>query len=134
MKMNSAFIILFCLSSISLISCTKPAEESPAHTDVYVAGYNNGKIVYWKNGLETTLANADLGFGTAYGIAVSGTDVYVGGTHNANAVYWKNGVEIPLYTEKDGFKDARAIAVYGNDVYITGVEVFNSIGQNAFVW
>lgn len=140
MNLNRPFIILLCLNTLALFSCTKTGEDpSPPTnttkpTDVYAAGYNNGKVVYWKNGVETTLATADFGFGTAYGIVVSGTDVYVAGEHNYNAVYWKNGVEIPLYTEIDGFKEARAIAVNGDDVYITGIEVFNNTGERVFVW
>jgi hypothetical protein len=49
-------------------------------------------------------------------------------------VYWKNGVEIPLFTQTDGFNDARAIAVTRTDLYMTGIEVFNSTGQNVFLW
>ena len=96
MKKN-LFILSLAFASISLFSCKKTAENSPPPasitkpTDVYVAGYNNGKIVYWKNGVETTLATAALGFGTAYSMVVSGKDVYVAGEHNSNAVYWKNG-------------------------------------------
>ena len=140
MKLNSAIVILLSLSTIALFSCTKTAEEPPAptdttkQTDVYAAGYNNGKIVYWKNGVETTLATADPGLGMAYSIAVSGTDVYVAGIHNSNAVYWKNGVKIPLYTEAYVYPTARAIAVNGGDVYVTGIEVSNNTGQNAFIW
>jgi hypothetical protein len=140
MNANVRFLSILCLNAIILFSCNKPEGDAPAPpvtktTDIYAAGFNNGKIVYWKNNVETPLATAtDAGVGGAYGIAVSGTDVYVAGKLNFNAVYWKNGVMVPLYNETDGFKEARAIAVNGNDVYITGLEAFSSTGQNIFLW
>jgi hypothetical protein len=85
MKLSNPFYILLGLSTLNLVSCKKNAENSPPptntskHTDVYVAGYNKDKIVYWKNGVETTLAMHGPAFGAANGIVVSGKDVFVAG-------------------------------------------------------
>jgi hypothetical protein len=67
-------------------------------TDVYVTGNEyigigtTTKALYWKNGIETTLAED----GAANGMMVSGTDVYIAGGDQGDAVYWKNGVATQL--------------------------------------
>ncbi|WPV02393.1 hypothetical protein SNE26_11455 [Mucilaginibacter sp. cycad4] len=58
--------------------------------DVYVAGYAGEKVVYWKNGIMTELADLP-GFPEKYALAVAGADVYVMGRDKNGAKLWVNG-------------------------------------------
>lgn len=121
-----------CGSSMS----TNPTQPVPA--DVYVAGSDGTQAVYWKNGVETVLAqNA-----TANAIAVSGTDVYVGGWVNSSgtppyggsvATIWKNGVATALTSS--GFSQVNGLALANGNVYAVGV-AFDAAknAQLATVW
>ena len=129
---NAVRLCLFAALAAALLAggtagCKKssvaPTAES-AYTpgwDVYFAGQDSGRAVYWKNGLRTVLGSA----GIAQGIAVSGSDVYVGGgvTKAVNsevinlAALWKNGVEEDL-TDTSAW--AYTPVVSGADVYVPG--------------
>lgn len=104
-------------------SSTKPPAPPPppawtAGTDVYIAGQDSGRAVYWKNGQETVLAAN----GNATGISLSGTDVYVSGEVvsglQQTAVYWKNGVQVNLTTT--GTATTYQPVVAGGNVYVPG--------------
>lgn len=101
MRLNHSLLTFFCSITICFYSCKKEGTKDPTPpatiVDVYAAGYNDGKVVYWKNGVEITLSTSIYFDETAWGIVVSGSDVYVAGKKKSNAVYWKNGVENFLY-------------------------------------
>ncbi len=56
--------------------------------DVYVAGYDSGSAVCWKNGIATILSDGAC----ALLVFVSGSDVYVAGWEGER-IYWKNGID-----------------------------------------
>jgi hypothetical protein len=67
-------------------------------TDVYMAGFNNGVAMYWKNGSPNVLTNNFQNY-EATGITISDNDVYVSGFSGyltTSAVYWKNGQQVVL--------------------------------------
>ncbi|HZG23977.1 MAG TPA: hypothetical protein VEZ17_05325, partial [Chitinophagaceae bacterium] len=119
---KTAFAVLICFLIFTITSCKKDVihitavESRPSLTDrdIYIAGYNHGKVIYWKNGIEHLLCTSEWSSGDALGIAVSGKDVYVVGRRNNNAVYWKNGVEVSLTTDSTGIEEATAITINGN--------------------
>lgn len=88
---------------------------------IYVAGIDNGQIVYWENGQRTVLCNE--AHGTPIGIALSGTDVYVTGTSHSlpmTARYWKNEQEVVL--KYDNHRTlSNSIALSGSDIYVGGI-------------
>lgn len=98
-------------------------------TDVYAAGRENGKPVYWKNGSKTALGTAD---GWCYGIAVSGSDVYTAGAvatamNVYNATSWKNGTQTMLSNNSNqGTVSVYGIGLDGSDVYVIGSAPFNN--------
>ena len=87
-------------------------------TGVYIAGFNNGTAVYWKDGVPQTLNGSTDGYARA--IAVSGSSVYVAGRNNNTAVYWKDD-ELKTLTGATSGSYARAIAVSGSSVYVAGI-------------
>ena len=95
--------------------------------DVYVAGSENNTAVFWKNGVETYLANINpSNFGSfAFSIFIYGTDVYIAGIEgngvNNVAKFWKNGIGSNL---SDGTYSAYAKSVFvsNGDVYVAGYE------------
>lgn len=100
----------------------------PVQPAVYIAGYNDGSAVYWKNSTTTSLpTGANNGWG--HSIFVVGNDVYTAGEYNATtrivAVYWKNGTMVPL-TNSSYSSVANSIFVAGNDIYAAGYELANS--------
>ena len=46
---------------LSIYACSKSSSSSSSNADVYVAGFDNGNLVYWKNGSEIILGTAALG-------------------------------------------------------------------------
>lgn len=115
MKRYLYFIILV-IDVLFMPGCKKKSVEPSA--DVYIAGVEDYKAIYWKNGVATILNNLNS---TAVAITVVGNDVYVAGSVPAPdgkstvPVYWKNGVINYL-----GKGQASGIAVIGNDVYVAG--------------
>lgn len=104
------------------ILVNKQPDNSPV--DIYVAGMNDSKAVYWKNG-QGVILSSQSSEAVATAIEVVGTDVYVAGEEgdlfvykNNRAKYWKNGTEVML-TGPIG-AGATSIAVSGNDVYVAG--------------
>jgi len=96
-----------------------------APIDVYAAGYFDGKAVWWKNGVMTSLSSNSAEYSIAHSIFVNGNDVYIAGTEtpqfgNEIATVWKNGV--PTYLSAPNHLGyAKAVFVSGNDVYVAGV-------------
>ena len=93
---KTGFLSLICLTTVISYSCKKSHIDNPNSEiqeskviDIYVAGFSDKKIVYWKNGVENILASSNRGTGDALGIAVSGSDVFVVGKNNNQAVFWK---------------------------------------------
>ncbi len=93
--------------------------------DVYVAGFENGVAVYWKNGQVVPLPSNGMAFASS--IFVVGNDVYVAGAEfgsqnvPSRAMFWKNGQ--PFYLTGPALAEAKAITVSGNDVYVAGKEL-----------
>jgi len=103
-----------------------------SNVDIYIAGENEGRAAYWKNG-ELILLSASASNSTASAITVEGNDVYVAGEEGGDffdyvnkAKYWKNGQEVFLTGGATGALTT-SIAVVGGDVYVTGSE---SSGSN----
>jgi hypothetical protein len=96
-----------------------------AGKDVYIAGWDGHRAVYWKNGERFELPAGADGNASALGIAIVGDDVYIAGWDspagsNAHAVYWKNGERTVVATAREAAADA--IAVVGSDVYVAGTD------------
>ncbi|GHV96724.1 hypothetical protein AGMMS50293_30440 [Spirochaetia bacterium] len=96
-------------------------------SDVYVAGHEDDKAFYWKNGLAVRLSNSKS---DASSIFVSGSDVYVAGHETVGgydkATYWKNGKAVCLSNDPSS---ASSIYISGSDVYVAGYE-----DDKAFYW
>jgi hypothetical protein len=120
--------------ALFLNGCKKNgAASGTGNTSVYIAGFDNGDIVYWKDGKENMLATAAPGYyGNASGIAVVNEDVYVAGYVGDTAVYWKNGTETALpYTTSAA---CYGMAISGADVYISGADNGNAVyGKNGIL-
>lgn len=99
---------------------------------VYVAGMVQGaspltnfKAVYWKNGIQTVIADntssyfepRDIIVNAANEVIVTGV-VWPSGMPN-RAAYWKNGVLTPIGPSGVN-SQSYAMAISGNDVYICG--------------
>src|SRR5579863_1805333 len=121
--------------SLFLNGCQKNNPSSGnGNNSVYVAGFDNGDIVYWKDGTENKLATAAPGYyGNASGIAVVSGDIYVAGYVGDTAVYWKNGKEIYLSNPDSGTAATTAITTIGGDIYIAGYGQSNT-GNYAAYW
>jgi hypothetical protein len=92
-------------------------------TDVYFAGQDGQKAVYWKNGVENVLPISGIG-GYASAMTLVGTDLYFAGVDFRSAVYWKNGVEttLPLRGVSSDYSNVTAMTADGTDIYIAGVQ------------
>jgi len=121
---------LFGRDTIKVFVLAAPVVLSPPVSgDVYVAGFSEGKAVYWKNAIPVVLTR-----GMALGITVSGSDVFVAGAEydgtTWSAKYWKNGTPVTLR----GGSIATSIAVSGTDVYVAGYEYNNGNTSTAKYW
>jgi hypothetical protein len=113
--------------------------------DVYIAGQNRGKAVYWKNGRQKKLGRWYKSLATS--IFVSDGDIYVAGVEfsgerswvvplvlplrffsifpdisiNLVSIYWKNNKAVRL---SDGARSsiASGIVVSDSNVYVSGAE------------
>ncbi|NVN16967.1 hypothetical protein GUA46_01330 [Muricauda sp. HICW] len=93
----------------------------PEGTDVYVAGNDGSKPVFWKNGEKTVLSEEN---GLARSVYVDGEDVYVVGQLNAHPALWKNG-ELTILAENSEYLENTAASVFvdnGGNVYVVGHE------------
>ena len=102
--------------------------------DVFVAGKNDGKPGYWKNGTWVQLSNSK---GTASSIVIKNNDVYIGGSKQigtfTHPVYWKNGQEVELAFENyQGIVDG--IFVSDDNVYAVGQAYGNNKTAIALYW
>ena len=102
--------------------------------DVFVAGKNDGKPGYWKNGTWVQLSNSK---GTASSIVIKNNDVYIGGSKQigtfTHPVYWKNGQEVELAFENyQGIVDE--IFVSDDNVYAVGQAYGNNKTAIALYW
>lgn len=92
--------------------------------DVYIAGKEDDRAIYYKNGTKNFLTNTSIFFTSVNAIEVVGNDVYVVGsitetnTSNQVACYWKNGVLAKL---SDG-TEATDIKIKNNNIYICGYQ------------
>src|SRR5688572_8120409 len=140
--MKKIFLLILIIVSVATIhSCKKkyiPAGPGitpiSSEVDVYVAGFQNGKPCYWKNGQAVTPTDENAGMPSS--IAVMGSDVYVASTASrvasdpfdkSIAKYWKNGQIIAL-TDGSQRAAANSIVVVGSDVYVAGSEESHSNG------
>lgn len=111
-------LTLACAIVSSLTGCGSGGTSvHPVPVDVYVVGQDGTNAVYWKNGVETVVAqNA-----SANAIAVSGADVYVGGStpgpNGPIATIWKDGTATILSSD---ISSVSAIAVANGNVYAVG--------------
>ncbi|OJW53787.1 MAG: hypothetical protein BGO55_01530 [Sphingobacteriales bacterium 50-39] len=136
------YLLFTCVSAIVALSLNGCRKNTPisngtdttggGNASVYIAGFDNGNIVYWKDGKENELGTAAPGYyGNALGIAIMGGDVYVAGFVGDTAVYWKNGVEKYLSNPDSGTAAATAIATSATDIYVAGYGQTNSGGYYA---
>jgi len=129
--MRTYFInyLAICSFFILIASCKKEATTNkPAAPTVYVLGTNNDNtLVYWKNGVASSLP-ASIAGGNA--LFVSGNSIYVAGGSSAYysstsgaAEYWKNG-SITTLPDSSGHAFASSIFVSGSDVYVAGATYY----------
>jgi len=133
--MKNAALFLMGYLFILSVSCKKDNNSSGSgNEDVYVAGFDNGSLMYWKNGTGNFLSFAAPGYyGNALGITVNNGDVYVAGYVGDTAVYWKNGSENYLSNPDFGTAAATSITSSGSDIYIGGFGQTNS-GNGLLYW
>jgi hypothetical protein len=148
MKLNLFLIICFA----TLISCKKsnnptvvpPSIVPPSvPVDIYIAGVDNGKPLYWKNGMEIFLPSNynNYNSGGANSITISNNDIYLSGCVTSGsgevvAAYWKNGVLniLPGVNDTASIVCALSIAVSGNNVYTGGYQDGPYVANGAILW
>ncbi len=101
--------------------------------DVYVSGSDGHNAVYWKNGVETTVAPGPaIGQSIVTSINVSGSDVYTDvvtfGGGRVIMVCYKNAVEI-----FGALGWSTQVFVTGSDVYVSG-EIINDFSNGGAVY
>ena len=115
--MKPFYPIGLLILSLSFGACKKGGGSTSNGASIYIAGFDNGDIDFWKDGKKTFLSTAAPGYnGGVTGIAVVNEDVYVTGFIGDTAVYWKNGTETYLSNPDSAGAAATGIASYGNDV------------------
>lgn len=93
--------------------------------DVYVGGSENGKPVYWKNGVKHVLPTTTGSYARVNALAVDGTDVYaagLGADNDGQSLFWKNGIETLLGNVATVDGGAMSVAVWGTDVYVCATD------------
>ncbi|MDB5138612.1 MAG: hypothetical protein JWR12_528 [Mucilaginibacter sp.] len=109
------------------VPSTSQSSLAISGTDIFTAGFVNTnfypKAAYWKNGIETKLADYSSG-SKLNGIAINGSDVWAAGmisvrNYPPSAAYWKNGIVTKL-TDSTSSAEVNAITINGNDVYLAG--------------
>ena len=104
---------------------------------IYIAGYENGTGILWRNGISNNLnANSQYGGTQGNSVFISGSDIYVAGKSKLNnsfgeytAKIWKNGIPTNLTNPNPNggvFGNALSTFVTGNDVYVVGSESYNA--------
>ena len=106
----------------TIVQVTVSVGVNPDSINIYCSGFDNGKIVYWKDSIENILAVVPNYNGRGNGISIIDTNVYVVGHASGTAVYWKNGNQINLVNNRV-VTEATSITVSGSDVYIGGYDV-----------
>ena len=111
-------------------------------TDVYVAGYEDGKAKLWKNGVSQTLPNNNNANNYINSLFVKDNDVYVVGSQVINnedkAMLWKsiNGADFQSDVIINESLKSTANSVYVSDagvVYIA-VTTFGAENSGAVLW
>lgn len=95
-------------------------------TSVYVAGISTYDAVYYKDGVQTKLADGSEHPAYAYSIFFSGNDMYVAGSKRkavngfqvVEVGYWKNGVFNPL--QEHPIAECYDVTVVGGKVHAVG--------------
>jgi hypothetical protein len=126
------FSLFFLIGLIILTGCNKQSNPTgDSNRDIYCAGFDNGYMVYWKNGVETILSSVVGYEGDSYGIAVTaGKDVYVVGDSILTGIEWKNGISNDLSGNPS---QANCITIsQNNDVYVGGSDEASS--NEAVYW
>lgn len=142
-KAGKQYLTVWKNGNASVIdSNANPSHAFVTGSDLFIAGYKNGKAFYWKNGTPVQLiTDASFGYVSAYSLFVSGTDVHIAGmaetagTYRKQAVYWKNNVPTLLNagpTTEDAW--AHSIFVSGHDVYIAGKRTLTGGGEAIVIW
>jgi hypothetical protein len=89
--------------------------------DIYMAGWENGKVTLWKNGVATYLTSPSEDDNWACGVYASGNDVYVAGTESGRVVIWKNGVANYL-TDGSKYSEIFSMSVSNGNICVAGYE------------
>jgi hypothetical protein len=129
-------------SSTALSNSTKNSYANSvvvSGNDIYVAGSDDSKAVWWKNGIKQPIDFSENNTDSVINaIAISGNDVYMAGyqinqtSGKKNATIWKNGSWIRTKADNTEFND---ICCSGNDYYTVGnTPRINSAGRIAQIW
>ena len=99
LDMKNSLILLLIISILLALSCEKNpvGDNSEVNYDIFVAGLDNHRACYWKNGTKVSLSSL-VSYATS--IAISGTDIFIAvcesNNTTTNACYWKNDTKISL--------------------------------------
>lgn len=111
-------------------SSAKSGQIIAVDTNIYIAGWENDKALYYKNGVKTIVHQQ---YSAATCIGVSNNEVIVGGfsmDNNGNNLgetywtFWKNGIRNTFY---DRNTIINALLIDGNDRYFVGNKVIGGV-------
>jgi hypothetical protein len=135
----SLFVLLLLTA---LFSCKKEHHTAPGSTEapanVYVLGVQDGEVLYWKNGVASTIPSSS-GFSynfAANALTTAGDNVYIAGFQPGSTgndlyrtvpSYWLNGAAttLPDSTGSVAGGSAAGVAVSGSDVYLAGIRGYD---------
>jgi hypothetical protein len=111
---NPTYWVDGILTTLSLNVNSRAVSIDLDGDDVYIAGSDLGKAVYWKNGQKNVLSSNTS---SASSIFIYNSDIYIAGVDDGKAVYWKNGQKTTLSTNASV---ATSIFIFNGDVYVAG--------------
>lgn len=129
-------ILLTALFSCKKEHYTSPGSSGPAN--VYVLGVQDGDVLYWKNGIASTIPSSS-GFTydfSASALTTAGNNVYIAGFQPGSTgnnlyrtvpSYWLNGAAttLPDSTGSVAGGSAAGVAISGSDVYLAGIREYD---------
>jgi hypothetical protein len=120
-------IPIFILITLCFVNCSSTPTAGQEKELVYIAGYTNNTLCYWKNEERTSLQEySDENYSRVGSIFILKNDIYISGYSGKDIkvepFYWKNNNKQYLVVDKEYGASARGIFVDSSDIYVVGKE------------